>query len=328
MWEIRNETPFPAERLTIVDKHGQRHWVVVVKGTFDIAQNGSTSIAEAQCAPQLLPEYRGPMGQSSLLYEQDLIATKPYTDVYLNATAHAPEGRSCSELIVELGMPWGTKRLRIRGDSFWQGDIVGGSRPTPFGAMPIVYERAYGGYQADGSNPHNHRIHTDNPIGTGIAPLRAGALLPNIEYLDRPTSTTAGFGAICSFWTPRLNFQGTYDDEWVTHQKPLLPRDFDPRSLQCAPLDQQASPHLLGGERFHTLNMNPRLPSLGFSLPHHTFELTTFAGPHTHRHTATIQTVIIEPDHPRVIVVWHSALACHEDIDQIDETLITEVDRD
>jgi len=326
MWEIRNETPFPAERLTVVDKHGQRHWVVVVKATFMIEADGQTVRAEHQVPPMLTPEYRGEPGKSSLVYEQDLLAPKPYTDVYLNATAYAPNHSPCSEVIVEFEMPWASKRLHVVGDRVWSRNLMGIDEPgppRPFLAIPIIYERAFGGYDDASPDCRHHRLHPENPIGVGAFSRD----LPNIKLLGGSSKQTAGFGASCSYWTPRRDFQGTYDDAWFATQKPLLPLDHDPRNLQCAPLDQQAHPHLEGGETFRLTNLNPDRPLIVFRLPTHTFTFTTFIGERVVRHAAQIHTVVIEPDFPRVIVVWHSNLSCHHDIDDIDATQILEVQR-
>ena len=42
---------------------------------------------------------------------------------------------------------------------------------------------------------------------------------------------------------------------------------------------------------------------------------------HSSRHLAT---VIIEPDHPRVSLVWQCMLAVRKDGDYLDETIVTE----
>ena len=66
----------------------------------------------------------------------------------------------------------------------------------------------------------------------------------------------AGFGIVGRGWTPRLQFAGTYDDEWLRRQWPLPPRDFDARHYQCAPADQQSAT-IRGGERVRLINLTP-----------------------------------------------------------------------
>jgi len=331
VWEIRNNTPFESRGVVVIDKTGQRHWVVVVKATFAIDEKGNLEIADEQVPPTVAPEYRGEPGTSSLLYEQDLIAAKPRTDVYLNGVAHAPGGRPRTEVEVALKTPAGTKVVIVRGDRTWRGGVVGApqpSEPRPFVEMPITYERAYGGYDNKDPDARKHRLYEQNPVGTGFVTKpehRLGMPMPNIEWPGKDFETApAGFGAVCSYWQPRRAFQGTYDDAWMKTQKPLLPVDYDPHALQCAPRDQQTNGHLRGGEAFAMTNMHPSRPVISFSLPRRNFGLLTVVGSKQLPHQAEIHTIVIEPARPRVIVTWHSMLSCHRDIDDIDYTVVIE----
>jgi hypothetical protein len=328
VWEVRNETEYAADRAIVLDKSGERHWVVVVKGTFDILPDGTTRRADEQMDPLVAPEYRGDPGASSLLYEQDFTLAKPRTDVVLNATAHAVGGRPAPELTVGIKTPAGTKSLVVRGDRTFGTMEV--SVTTPFVTMPIVYERTYGGHDRQDADPSRHRLDPRNPIGTGFSTRQAhrvGKPVPNIGLVGAARADVpAGYGALCSYWEPRVRHQGTYDAAWVEQQKPLLPKDWDPQVLQYAPVDQQFAPHLRGGEIFGLHKLTPS-GSLQFALPKHYFGFTTeFEGPRKgyEEHRAKIHSVIIEPDHPRVIVVWHTILSCHHKIDDIVETLVHE----
>lgn len=331
MWALKNATPYAADRFVTVDPHGERRWVVVVKGTFDIHPDGSTTPAETQEPALFAPEYVGDDAESSLRWEVDLQPAKTGTDVYVVGSAFAPQGRPCTELTVGLQMPGRTKTLQVTGDRVWERNAVGlvePSAPLPFTEMPIVYERAYGGYDRQDKDPGAHRLLPENPVGRGFFTSlghRNGKPLPNVTYPGKGMSDgVAGFGAIASHWQPRMSFQGTYDAKWLEEQKPLLPLDWDPRVLSCAPADQQFRPHLRGGEPFAVVNMSPHAPAVRFKLPKHYFGLKTIAGAKTFEHRARIDTVVIEPRHPRVLVVWHSELACHHDIDAIDHTIILE----
>ena len=115
MWEIRDQTPFSSAGIIVIDKMGEKHWVVVVKGTFEIALSGETEdCGRADRAKFLNPEYRGMPGESSLLYEQDLLPAKPRTDVYLNATAHAPIGHPATQVLVGCQVAIFNKKLIVR----------------------------------------------------------------------------------------------------------------------------------------------------------------------------------------------------------------------
>ncbi len=330
MLALHNQTPFAAERTVVVDVQGARYWVVVIKGTFDIRRDGSVALAKEQVEPKAAPEHHGDPSTSSLRYEADLVAAKPRTDIYLNAKAWAPGGRPITRVTVGLQTPVGNKALVVHGDRLWERTLTGQLEPSPaqpFVEMPIVWERAYGGYDQQDPDPSCHRLYDKNPVGTGFFTSRAhrrNRLLPNLELPGRPLEDQpAGYGALCGHWQPRLPLWGTYDARWLETRKPLLPTDYDPQALQCAPVDQQGSPHLRGGERIGLVNLDPT-GSLGFAVPKHYFALSTFVGKKRLEHRAKIHTVIIEPDHPRVIVVWHSILACHHELDDIDFTEIVE----
>jgi hypothetical protein len=152
-----------------------------------------------------------------------------------------------------------------------------------------------------------------------------GKPAPNLRTAGGGEQETVGFGALCSYWAPRASFAGTYDAAWVRDRKPLLPEDFDPRFHMCAPEDQQFIPHLRGGERIEVANMTPS-GALAFSIPKRFIGMRTAFATRDEpvRHRAVMHTVIIEPDVPRVIVVWHGSLRCQREADFLDETTITE----
>jgi len=336
LWAIDNNTPYAAERSWVRDKDGSEVWLVAVKGTFLISPDGSTMLAEKQEEALLVPKYTGEPGQSSLLYESDLVRTKPGTDILLNGHAYAPQGKPCASVDVEMKVDDFQKRLRVFGDRVWEKGLLGGvdwTSPKPFDRMPIIYERAFGGADLTLPDPKEQGWEPRNPIGTGFA-LKAkhlaGKSLPNIEdpkkligsWKDRPHP--AGFGPIPGGWHPRLALAGTYDEAWQANRHPLLPLDFDDRFFHCAPEDQRTPKPLKGGETVELSNLTPG-GLLKFTLPRVALGFTThfFQGdPADHR--ATLHTIILEPDVPRVILVWHTALACHSRVNALKETEIWE----
>ncbi len=331
MWELINRTPFEAERTWIVDRDGRKHWAVVVKAAFDIAPDGTTTIADEQVAPNAEPKFNGEEFVSSLRYEMDLIHTKPGTDLYVNGSAHAPNGKPVESLTVGVQVGNRQKALTVVGDRHYTRDVtsVEPSLPLPFVAMPIVYERAYGGFDDTNPDPMKQKLFEPNPIGVGVAVSSStllGTPAPNILVPGQAEDArAAGFGAIGPHWAPRCRFAGTYDGAWIEQRKPLLPLDYDARFAMCAPADQQFSPHLRGGETVGVVNMNPA-GSVRFVLPKHAFGLTTYFGngrPKVH-HRPTLQTVVIEPEVPRVLMVWQSQIECHHDMDYLERTLIRE----
>lgn len=330
MWAVRNLTPYAAERTWGRDRDGVHEWIVAVKGTFDIRPDGTLALADEQLPALLAPEYTGEPGASSLRYDADLVGPKPATDVVLNATAYAPQGRPSADFLAGFRLEGISKAVRVRGERTWVESPLGGapSEPRSVTSVPIVYELAYGGYDDAGPDPRQHRLDARNPVGSGIG-NRLGDPAPSFEYTGATLEGggPAGFGAIDSHWSPRREMQGTYDAAWQRSRSPLLPVDWDPRSLLCSPADQRPPGHLKGGEPVELINLTPA-GVLRFALPkvHLGFStrFATLTGRRTEEHRAILSTVIIEPDHPRVIMVWTTALPCRSNIDYLDETVVVE----
>ena len=176
MWEIRDKTPFSSAGTITIDKSGEKSWTVVTKATFDILQSGETQLAEQQVEPLFTPEYYAAPGESSLHYEQDLIPEKPRTDIYLNASAYGPNGRPATQALASIQTPRSNKSLIVHGDRIWEKNamgIISASSSKPFLKMPIVYERAYGGYDRQDPDPSHHRLDPYNPVGSGLFTKRA-----------------------------------------------------------------------------------------------------------------------------------------------------------
>jgi hypothetical protein len=330
MWAVRNLTPYATERTWGRDKDGLHEWIVAVKGTFDIRPDGTLALADEQLPALLAPVYNGEPGASSLHYDADLVGPKPATDVVLNATAYAPQGRPSTDFLAGFRLDRIGKAVRVRGERTWVDSPLGGtpSEPRPVTSVPIVYERAYGGYDDAGPDPRYHRMDARNPVGSGIG-NRLGDPAPSFEYAGATLEGggPAGFGAIDSHWSPRREMQGTYDDAWHRGRRPLLPVDWDPRSLLCSPPDQRPAGHLHGGEPVELINLTPG-GVLRFTLPKvylaFSTRFGTLTGRRTQEHRGRLSTVIIEPDHPRVIMVWTTALPVRSDVDYLDETTVRE----
>jgi hypothetical protein len=325
MWTITNSTPYAAERCWVRDKNGAEVWVVAVKATFVIAPDGSTQVADQQDKVCLSPVYRGEPGKTSLLYDSDLHHTKLNTDVVLNAHAYAPQGRPTKQIDVTVRVANVHKTLRVCGNRVWKPALIGLklSEPEPFTKMPLIYERAFGGDDHTPGEAQHHTWNERNPVGVGFALRREnliGERLPNVEnpsalittWTSRPDPV--GFGPIAGHWKPRVHFAGTYDEKWAREWQPLLPRDFDERFYQCAPADQQATGYLGGGELVELSNLTPT-GTLSFRLPRQTLGFKTdFDDGTSALHRCRLHTVIIEPDVPRVILVWHTHLPCHHKV--------------
>lgn len=329
MWQLDNRTPFAAAQGWIRDRRGAEVWLVVVKASFDIGSDGATQVAADQPEPLHLAEHHGEPGKSSIRHESDFVLTKRTTDLLVVGHAHAPPGTTVRQLDVGLRVGALQKVLRVFGDRRW--GLLGPGDAEPFVAMPLVYERAFGGADLRSSTPEKH-WDWRNPVGRSFAISSAhlaDALVPNIEAPDRlirawdDRPAPAGFGPISSHWQPRAALAGKYDESWEATRQPLLPDDCDDRFFQCAPTDQQTAQFLVGGEPVTLINLSPH-GRLDFTLPTMTLTLESrFADGERRSHEPPkLHSVIFEPDLPRVSLVWHSALECHAKVHKLDSTRI------
>lgn len=335
MWMVDNRTPYAVDKIWRQDKDGNKLWMVVVKATFDISLNGTTSLAKEQIPVAATCEYRGARGKTSLIHESDLFGVKAGTDVLVNGSAWAPSGRRVRALDVRLRIGAVNKRLRVFGDRCWYRRLAGGLVPTQpewFESMPILYERAYGGQDFSADDPAKHRIEDRNPVGAGFAVRAEHCLdrrLPNIEYPDRLIASwrdrpaPAGLNAVECSWSPRRELAGTYDESWRRNRFPLWAEDFDGRYNNCAPLDQQVGPFLRGGEEVALENLSPK-GTLAFTLPKiHPCFRTRF-GRKDQEHRGQLCTVLLEPDQSRVVMSWQTSIVCNDRVDDLDVTIVTQ----
>lgn len=330
MWAIDNRTPYRAGKSWTRDRDGVHLWIVSVKATYDILPDGRTALAEEQLAPLIAPEYRGEPGLSSLRHDAELVAQKPTTDILVNGHAHAPGGRPSANFTASLRVASVHKTLRVRGDRHWEDGAFGGkaSQAEPLSRIPLTYERAFGGHDRATDDPRQHRIDLRNPVGCGLATAaggRVGTTWPNFEYPNGNLEKAgpAGFGAIDGHWSPRRELMGTYDAAWQATRLPLLPTDWDPQSLQCAPADQRPAQHLRGGEPVELVNLSAE-GLLRFDLPRVHLAFTTRIDGRFEEHRAQLSTVTIEPDLRRLLMVWTTSLACRNDADYLEETTVRE----
>lgn len=335
MWMVINRTPYAAERSWIQDKDANKIWIVVVKATYDIQADGSLKLSDEQVPVLRMGQPYGELGKSSLIYEADLLGLKPATDILVKGSAWAPGGKPTRSMDVQLMIGPVKKQLRVFGDRFWEKSMIGGptiSDAKAFESVPIIFEKAYGGWDRSASDFLEHRLEERNPVGTGFAlnaQSCAGMKLPNIEYPDQLISswknrpTPAGLNVIDCSWLPRRKLAGTYDDKWRQDRFPLWAEDFDPHYNNCAPVDQQAKSYLRGGEIVELTNLSPS-GRLYFNLPKvYPFFVTRF-GRERVEHRGQLCTIIIEPEVPRVIMAWQTSLICNQRVDELDETVVTE----
>lgn len=299
------------------DPDGVDHLYAILKATFDIGDG--LRLSDEQVPVQCEPEYHGDPETSSIRLPSDISLIKPGTDIVLVGHAHAPHGRPVPWMDTSLTVGVVSRHVRVFGDRVWESSGVGytASSPQPFTAMPLVWERAYGGADVDGATPVSE---SRNPVGVGFHHRRGessitGTPLPNLEDPQDPIRdwstpvTPACYGAIAPHWEPRRSFAGTYDAEWERSRAPILPRDFDPRFFQVAAPTLIANRYLRGDEPVATTGTSPA-GTLKFALPGLGFDVTCTLDGTPNVTAALLDTVVIEPDLARVVLTWRAAFEC------------------
>jgi hypothetical protein len=333
--DLINATRMVAGYTMGLEPSGRELLVIAVKGTFQIpAQSGGrVALHDVQVPLVMSDEFFGKPGMSAPQYEVDFAPRKRHCDVLLNGCAYAPDGRPTDRVKVGLQIGAWFKSFDVVGDRVWF--TAGGARasmPERFAAMPISYDRAFGGADLRHEDPAQHAAFSPNPSGRGFhkhleADWLEGSPLPNTEELGIPVTQPDGnyrpmsFGAIGRHWEPRVRYAGTYDQDWQESVFPFLPSDFDDLYYQAAPPDQQLA--LPVGEHTVTLLNLTRDGHRVFTLPHFEAPIQIFPqrGPREDV-TALADTIVIEPDLERVTMTWRVARPLKRNMFEIGQVLV------
>ncbi|RST46401.1 DUF2169 domain-containing protein [Variovorax sp. DXTD-1] len=314
---ILNLTPFAQQCMLLMDREGQLFFCILVCATYGVDETGEPFPLPVQPPPPLGDEPNGVPGRSSLRRASAASVAKPAVDFIVNATAHAPHGEAVTEMAAGVRVGAWRKVLTVTGDRQRVG-LTGTrvSSPQPFTAMPLRYERAFGGSVSDDADAVT-ACHTENPVGVGWrgAPSSDPAVttdLPNIgPFGQRMNASDAafpvsGFGAIAPNWTPRIHHAGTYDKTWTDSRWPLPPLDLDPRFAQCAPLDQQW-PHAMAHEEVQLANLTPE-GLWGFRMPAPDIGVTVLHSTGIAQHRLRVDTVYVDAEARTVSVLARHCL--------------------
>lgn len=79
-----------------------------------------------------------------------------------------------------------------------------------------------------------------------------------------------------------------------------------------------------GGEPVTLLNLCPLAERLSFTLPRLWLTFRTHLGREVLEHSARLHTVILEPDVPRLMMVWGTHVPCHGKEHLLEKTVISE----
>jgi len=321
--EIINPSSFIAAPAAVTDLDGADYLVVILKATYALDGQGGMAPSDAQREVELADTFVGEPGASSLAYASDLSIGKTSTDVVLVGSAYPSRvGDRESEVGIQVGAA--RSSMRVFGDREWQSalGVTRMSRPKPFEAIPLSYERAAGGTDITPSAERDHAFDPRNPVGLGFRASRSrrdvdASKLPNFERPDalirtpddRPAPAPVGF--VAPGWTPRAEFAGTYDNAWSDTRSPLLPSDFDVRFFDIAPPDLTVPGRLRGDEHGAAMGVSP-YGLLRFTLPG-LIPSATMTGrtAGTMPLELALDRVVVDADaglHGEVVMVWSHGL--------------------
>lgn len=280
MTSVVNQSKFPVQGFESRFYHGIRYHCVSAKLTFQWDEQGKLTLLKRQ-APFVLNEiWKGEENRSSLLHPGDLLPFKPTTDVFVTGTARPPEG---AQRVWAAALKVGAieKRLRLFGPRYWMYQPGRGwtlTEPEPTAQIELLYENAFGG-NVDPKKEHYEEgeYYPPNPIGKGFF----GPLVPErekvypaaqIEAWDAPLVKIGvevqpgGLGPIPGHIPDRMQWAGTYDEEWKEKVAPNIPLDMDMRYWNAAPPDQQPAEYLSKGARIELAGLC-RGGHLAFEIP-------------------------------------------------------------
>jgi len=316
--QVDNRSPFAFEAVFLADEEARPLFVPIIKATYSIGSNGSLTIADKQISVNLGGEYWGAPETSSYKYEPEGAFAKPATDVVLIGSAYA-QVTGATEVYAAIRVGPIEKIVRVFGDRYWIKALgaISMTKSAEFERIPLIYERAFGGWDRSPMDPQKHIFEPRNPVGTGFMPPRGSredaVRLPNLEdprfliknHCDTPPP--ACFGFISPHWQPRASYAGTYDDAWQKQRMPLLPLDFNRRFFNAATPGLIAPGFLRGDEPVILKNITKN-GRLSFTLPgvRPPDCRIQLRGRKDHTLKTQLDTVIINTDENLLFLLWRS----------------------
>lgn len=318
MFSLINRTGLKAQPQLVLDAGGEERLLLVLKASFVIAP-GRLLPTEAEII--LADRYRGDPTCTSLAAAGEVVLHKPLPDLLLSGNAY-PAERGDATGVVSFRVGSWSKEAMIFGDRVWTRGVAGlrPGVPEPFEAIPLTYERAFGGAALTGK-PSGC---AENPVGVGMLDCRSGTPLPNLEHphhrLDAPGDLPPprAFGPIPPHWQPRRGLYGTFDATWQRTRLPLPPLDADPRAAQVAPPDQVYPAALEGGEVVEIRGVRPNGGWLIFSVPRMRVRVAVHDGHDVRELPTALDTLHVDAEALRLDLTWRAHLSVHESIDNLE----------
>ncbi|NHZ64326.1 DUF2169 domain-containing protein [Massilia genomosp. 1] len=317
---LTNQTPLPATVQPHRDQHGKAHLLVIAKGSWRLS-NGRLAPAEQQVGihrqplrlrlgdlelePAQTMALRTRLDEDIVWVNHDVSPPKPAFDVLVAGYVTAPPGHP--HLFIDAGLRIGARSASMRAFA------------------PRIWEKTWLGYKARALAPAVRRV----PISYALADWDAGfalgapgrqedaepARLPWIEapdsqcQHDRHARVPAGLGYWPEAAAHRQCHVGTFGKARGSAHSADLPGDFNTRFYNEAHPSLQLPDVPAAGTPIRLVHLASRaiidcqFPALALAVQGRT------AGGDTRPLMALRpDTLIIEPDHDRLSVVWRALL--------------------
>lgn len=228
-------------------------------------QGGVSRLRTEQEFWKEVPDVFAALGQAPVL---DMCLPKPGGEVLVAGFCRAPGKSSVPAQEISFAVGDTKRRIAVFGD---RERLPGGgySNPLPFSAVPLIWERAFGGPKFP-ANPAGMGLDADNK------PLKN---LPNLEDPDHPLlSRDDRPRPVCPFPLDVANperraLSGTYDQHWIDTRWPAYPDDCDPEFFYSAQPAQRLrpvsgeTPFFRGDESIEIIGMHHEFPHIRSRLP-------------------------------------------------------------
>lgn len=313
---LTNQTPLPAVLRPYRDHCLQHHWLAIAKASWRLG-TGRLAPAEQQAGlhmqqvgmclgdleldPAQATVLERRLGEQIVWLDHDLAPPKPAFDVIVAGYATAPAGHG--GLFIDAGIRIGRHVVTMRAYAprYWHRHWLGHeARPVgpPVRRVPLSYALADwdSGFAVGQQGDTPAYLPWIVPVA-GASRRRSHARMP------------AGFGYWPENAAHRSIHAGTYDDAWQTQRSPDLPADFNPRFHNCAHQDLQLPHPPVPGTPIRLVHLaqaqviDCAFPGLSLGVQART------ASGHMQAVRAMVpDTLVIEPEHDRLSVVWRALI--------------------
>jgi uncharacterized protein YjbI with pentapeptide repeats len=247
-----------------------RRYLSVCVGSYVVfdPRSGESRIRNEQDFWKETPDLFAALGQTPVL---DMGLPKPGAEVLVAGFCRTPDAKVLPAQEVAFRVGSTARRIAVFGD---RQRLPGGgfSDPLPFAAMPLVWEKAFGGPDFPA-----------NPAGKGLAKDdNVSEQVPNLEDPDNfILSGNDRPRPACPFPVDAANperraLSGTYDNLWLETRWPAYPDDLNPEYFYSAQPEQRLKadpgapddpPFFRGDEEIEIIGMSHKHPHIRSRLP-------------------------------------------------------------